>query len=123
MLRIVSYLICLLFLYSCSNIKMLTPGDIYSPECLKKMESIQLIYKYGYKKQSLDRLNAINDLESTDAEIAKKYNFIGFIYFSEQNFDTAIEKFEMARSKSRIDRVLTSQIYLNLASSYFKKDL
>jgi tetratricopeptide (TPR) repeat protein len=123
MLRIVSYLIFIFFLYSCSNIKMLTPEDIYSPEFLKKMESIQLIYKDGDKNASLDKLNAINDLESTDAELAKKYNFIGFIYFSEQDFDTAIEKFEMARSKSRIDRVLTSQIYLNLASSYFKKDL
>jgi len=123
MLRIVSSLICILLIYSCSNIKMLTPEDIYSPEFLQKIQSIQLIYKDGDKKAALEKLNAINDLEATDAELAKKYNFVGIIYFSQQNFDTAIENFEMARNKTRIDRVLTSQVYLNLASSYYKKDL
>ena len=123
MLRIVSYLICILLIYSCSNIKMLTPEDIYSPEFLQKIQSIQLIYKDGDKNAALEKLNAINDLEATDAELAKKYNFVGIIYFSQQNFDTAIENFEMARNKTRIDRVLTSQVYLNLASSYYKKDL
>lgn len=123
MLRIVSSLICILLIYSCSNIKMLTPEDIYSPEFLQKIQSIQLIYKDGDKKAALEKLNAINDLEATDAELAKKYNFVGIVYFSQQNFDTAIENFEMARNKTRIDRVLTSQVYLNLASSYYKKDL
>ena len=123
MLRIVSYLICILLIYSCSNIKMLTPEDIYSPEFLQKIQSIQLIYKDGDKNAALEKLNAINDLEATDAELAKKYNFVGIIYFSQQDFDTAIENFEMARNKTRIDRVLTSQVYLNLASSYYKKDL
>jgi ABC-type branched-subunit amino acid transport system substrate-binding protein len=102
---------------------MLTPEDIYSPEFLQKIQSIQLIYKDGDKKSALNKLSEINDLEVSDVELAKKYNFIGIIYFSEQDFDTAIENFEMARSKTRIDRVLTSQIYLNLASSYYKKDL
>ena len=32
---------------SCSNIKMLTPSDIYSENFLKQMDSIQLIYKDG----------------------------------------------------------------------------
>ncbi len=123
MLRIVSYLICFTFIFSCSNIKMLTPEEIYSPDFLAKIQSIQLIYKDGDKKSAMDRLIAMNDLEISDAEIAKKYNFIGIIHFSQQNFDTAIENFEVARSKSRIDRVLNSQIYLNLSSSYYKKDL
>lgn len=117
------YTLLVFFIYSCSNIKMLSPEEIYSGDFLKKIESIQIIYKDGDKKTALNRLRAMNDSALSDAEIAKKYNLIGIIYFSEQNFDQAIEKFEMAKNKSRIDRVLTSQIALNLASSYYKKDL
>ena len=126
MLRIVNSVISLIFLVTfiaCSNIKMLSPEEIYSAEFLKKIETIQLIYKDGDKKSALSRLKAMNDTELSQAEYAKKYNLIGIIFFSEQNYDIAIENFEMARSKVRIDRILVSQVYLNLASSFYKKDL
>lgn len=121
--RVLSYILITFFVLSCSGVRMLTPEEIYAPEFLKKIEGIQIIYRDGDKKTAIEKLNAMNDLEISEAEVAKKYNFLGIIYFSQQDYDTAIEKFEMARSRARLDLNLKAQIYLNIASSYYKKGL
>jgi outer membrane PBP1 activator LpoA protein len=117
------YIIIASYLVACSGVRMLTPEEIYSPEFLKRIEGIHTIYKDGDKRGALDKLNAMNDLELSEAELAKKYNFIGIIFFSEQDYDTAIEKFELARAKARLDMNLQAQVNLNIASSYYKKSL
>jgi tetratricopeptide (TPR) repeat protein len=121
--HILSFGLILLFVVSCTGVRMLTPEEIYSSEFLKRIEGIQTIYRDGDKKAAIEKLNAMNDLEISEAEVAKKYNFLGIIYFSQQDYDTAIEKFETARSRARLDINLKAQIHLNIASSYFKKNL
>jgi ABC-type branched-subunit amino acid transport system substrate-binding protein len=102
---------------------MLQPQDIYSDSFLKKIESIQLIYKDGDKNTALSKLRAIDDSKLIPVEKAKKYNFVGIILFSNQDYQRAIERFIDAEKTSSLDSILTSQIHLNLASSYYKKDL
>ncbi len=121
--HIVSYILLAVFLIACSGVRMLTPEEIYSPEFLKRIKGIQTIFRDGDKKTAIEKLNSMNDMEISEAEVAKKYNFLGIIYFSQQDFDTAIEKFEMARSRARLDINLKAQVYLNIASSYYKKGL
>ncbi len=112
----------LLVLGSCSNIKMLTPADIYSDAFLKRMDGIQSIYKDGDKNGALQKLLAIDDKKITPIEASKKYNFIGIINFSNQNFDKAIENFNRASKNANEDPSLEAQVNLNLASSFYKKD-
>lgn len=121
--HIVSYILFAILLIACSGVRMLTPEEIYSPEFLKRIEGIQTIFRDGDKRSAIEKLNAMNDVEISEAEVAKKYNFLGIIFFSQQDFDTAIEKFEMARSRARLDLNLKAQIDLNIASSYYKKGL
>jgi len=116
-------IVMVLIITACSSIKMLTPADIYSSEFLKRIDGIQNIYKDGDKATALRKLRAMDDAVISSAEQAKKYNLIGIIYFSGQDFDMAIENFETSRSMSRIDISLTSQVHLNLASSYYKKEM
>lgn len=120
---IIGYLLIAAFLSACSGVRMLTPEEIYSPGFLKRIQGIQTIYRDGDKKAAIEKLNAMNDMEISEAEVAKKYNFLGIIYFSGQDYDTAIEKFETARSRARLDLNLKAQIYLNISSSYYKKGL
>lgn len=121
--HVILYILLGLFIAACSGVRMLTPEEIYSPEFLKRIEGIQTIYRDGDKKTAIEKLNAMNDLEISEAEVAKKYNFLGIIYFSQQDYDTAIEKFEAARGRARLDLNLKAQVHLNIASSYFKKGL
>ena len=46
---------------------------------------------------ALQKLNEIPDETITPAEMAKKYNFIGVVYFSRGNLDRAIENFQLAK--------------------------
>lgn len=122
-LHILSFSLVAVIITACSGVRMLTPEEIYSAEFLKRIEGIQTIYRDGDKKTAIEKLNAMNDLEISEAEVAKKYNFLGIIYFSSQDYDTAIEKFEVARARARLDINLKAQVHLNIASSYFKKGL
>ena len=107
----------------CSNIKMLTAEEIYSPDFLNRINSIQLVYNDGDKKSALEKLEAIDDKTIKPIERAKKYNFMGIVHFSNQSYEEAIIFFEKSLETSALDASLASQINLNLASSFFKKDL
>lgn len=113
-------LTAILFLYSCADIQMLNKKDYYSSAFLKRMESIQIIYKDGDKQLAMQKLQRIPDETITKAEKAKKYNFLGVMYFSRGNLGSAIENFQKAKEFVSGDYYLSSQIHLNLASSYYK---
>ena len=49
-----------------------------------------------------------------------KYNLIGVLFFSKENFKQAIGYFERALLTSYQDLALTAQLMLNLASCHFK---
>ena len=109
------------WLSSCANISMLNQ-NFYTPEFLAKIESIQLIYKDGDKQSALMKLRGMSDEGLRRDELAKKYNLLGIMYFSQSDINTAIENFQKAKNFIDKDRYLSSQISLNLASSYLRND-
>ncbi len=108
------------FMQSCS-VGIIGGRESYSPEFLKKYESVQIIYRDGDKKRALAKLDAINDEVITDAEKAKKYNLKGIILFSLPDIERATENFLVANQYVSRDQSLSNNIKLNLASSYFKQ--
>ncbi len=119
---VISIFIFISLLQSCSNIQIINEADIYSKDFLKKIESIQLIYKDGDKDLALRKLDAIDDNTITSAEMAKKYNLIGVMKYSMGATEEALEYFQKAKTYVREDLVLSNQISLNVASLYFKKE-
>ena len=117
------YLVLVFLLISaCSGVKLLSEQEIYTPAFLKQMESIQFIYKDGDKLEALKKLQELDDAILNPDERAKKYNHIGVIFFSQLDYLQAITYFEIAKEHVEKDLNLNSQIDLNLASSYFKRN-
>ena len=110
----------LVFLQSCSGIKLLTPEQIYDKDFLARIDGIKAVYKGGDASKALTQLNQMNDMEMGPAERAVKYNLVGLIHYSSSEFEVAAENFEKALKTADKDRALQSKIRLNLASSYFK---
>lgn len=109
-----------LFIVSCANIGFLSSEDRLSEDFVKKIETIQSIYRDGLKSEALNRLNAINNKDLKNVEKAKKYNFMGIIRFSNDNIQGAISEFEKANNFKHGNTELKNQILLNLASSFYK---
>ncbi|MCT4642235.1 MAG: ABC transporter substrate-binding protein [Bacteriovoracaceae bacterium] len=111
----------LIFIISCSGIQMISSKkDYYSGNFLKKIESIQAIYRDGLRQEALTRLRGIKDSDINEASKAKKYNFIGIIFFTNDDIKSAISNFKKATEYFHEDEELKSQILLNLSSSYYK---
>ncbi|MFT6068567.1 MAG: tetratricopeptide (TPR) repeat protein [Bacteriovoracaceae bacterium] len=108
----------------CGGISMISGGssrsDLYRQDFIKKISKIKTEYKQGHNKAALQSLKQIPEETLLPAERSLRRNLMGVIFFSENNFEQAIFNFDLALNTSRLDPALTSQIQLNLASSYFK---
>ncbi|MBK24000.1 MAG: hypothetical protein CME70_08370 [Halobacteriovorax sp.] len=121
--RKVLAVIFLLFVVGCSGISMIKSGsrsDLYREDFLKKITSIKTQYKQGHSSSALQVLKQMPEETLLPAERALRRNLMGVIHFSESNFEQAIFNFDLGLTTSRLDPSLTSQIQLNLASSYYK---
>lgn len=116
--------ILVLFIAGCSGISMINKGgsrsDLYREDFLKTISSVKTEYKQGHNKSALQALKEMPEETLLPTERALRRNLMGVIYFSENNFEQAIFNFDLGLTTSRLDPSLTSQIQLNLASSYFK---
>ena len=119
---IVHLALLLVLLTSCSGIKILSEQDIYPPEFLKKIDGIQTIYRDGDKQTAINKLLGMNDQELTTDEKSKKYNLLGVFVFSRQDHEQALNYFNEARRFVSKDKALQAQIYLNIASTYYKQN-
>lgn len=117
---IFSFLI--LLLYGCGGIEVIhgLRTDLYTPEFISKIDEIKKFQKDGQIKEAITALHSMADSSLTPVEQAVKYNFLGTILFSKSRYDKAITHFIKASSSADVDKVLVSQINLNLSSSYFK---
>lgn len=114
-----------ILLTGCSGISLLTPGDrasLYRDSFLAKIEHTKQLYAQGEREEALKLLRAMREEELRPTERALKRNLIGVIYFSMDNYEQAIFHFDLALSSSRLDDELTSQIHLNMASTYYLAD-
>jgi outer membrane PBP1 activator LpoA protein len=116
-------LLFLTILFGCSGIKMIPGGGagaIYSEQFLSKIKIIKENFAKGDSEKTLAMLLEIQEPTLKPTEIAMKNNLLGVVYFSTQDYEMAVSYFDKAIANSTLDPVLTSQISLNLASSYFK---
>ncbi|WP_372654690.1 ABC transporter substrate-binding protein [Halobacteriovorax sp.] len=108
---------------SCTGISLLSggdPSDLYSEKFLTFITSVKEDYKKGQSEVALKKLKSYQTETLLPTEKALRRNLIGVINFGGKNYEQAIYNFEMALSSSRLDKNLTAQIHLNLASSYYK---
>lgn len=122
MKKIIFTLILLAF-SSCTGISLLSgsdPSDLYSEKFLTFITSVKDDYKKGQSEVALKKLKSYKTETLLPTEKALRRNLIGVINFGGKNYEQAIYNFEMALSSSRLDKNLTAQIHLNLASSYYK---
>ena len=112
-----------LFLLGCGGVSMIKSGfrsDLYTENFVATLENVKVNYRQGDSPLALKMLNSMQEAELLVSEKAMRRNLIGVILFSNANFEQAIFNFNLALSHSQLDLSLTSQIYLNLASSYYK---
>ncbi|MCK5073340.1 MAG: ABC transporter substrate-binding protein [Bacteriovoracaceae bacterium] len=123
---IITYILLTSSLFTaCSNIRILGGGkrsDLYRSGFLKQVKVVKGHYARGNSDKAVQILNAMSTEELLPAERAFRKNLVGVILFSNGKYEEAISAFEGALVTSSIDEALTSQVYLNLASSYFKLD-
>lgn len=112
----------LLCVFGCGGISLIETGTegLYSPEFISKIDQAKGAYSAGKKEVALGQLELIKDESLLPSERAMKKNLIGVINFSSGNYEQAIYQFNLALTTSTLDRKLSAQIHLNLASSYFK---
>ena len=115
------YFLLLVLLVSCSGISFLgSKKNYYTDPFLSQIKTIKSIYRKGDVEVALQKLKMMDDQTMLPTEKALRRNLIGVILFSKKNFEQAIFNFDLALTTSRLDESLTSQIRLNLASSYYK---
>ncbi|WP_034721271.1 ABC transporter substrate-binding protein [Bacteriovorax sp. DB6_IX] len=121
MKRIVLFLF-LLGLVGCGGVSLISRGteDLYTKEFIAKIERAKGVFSQGNAEQALADLNLIKEDLLLPSERAMKRNLMGVIHFGKGEFEQAIFQFNTALTSSSLDQKLTAQIYLNLASSYFK---
>jgi ABC-type branched-subunit amino acid transport system substrate-binding protein len=119
---IISFLVLAIFV-GCSGISMIekgVPKGIYGDKFLELIGSVKEQYKQGQTDAAMTRLKAMNEEKLLPSERALRRNLIGVIFFAKENYEQSIFNFDLALATSRLDKSLTAQIYLNLASSYYK---
>jgi outer membrane PBP1 activator LpoA protein len=121
MKRIILFLV-FIFVAGCGGISMITTSteDLYSKEFIARIENAKGVYSGGDFQKALNLLNNIKEETLLPSERAMKRNLMGVINFSAQNYEQAIFQFNIALSTSSLDKRLTAQIHLNLASSYYR---
>ena len=106
----------------CSNIKMLTPQDIYSEDFLAKISEVQNSIRAGKKNVAMAKLRALEGSKLSEAERGKVNNLTGIVLFGDGQYQEAAKRFESAKGMVKIDRPLQAQVGLNLSSAYYKLD-
>ncbi|WP_417335236.1 ABC transporter substrate-binding protein [Halobacteriovorax marinus] len=122
MKKIIS-IVALIVLCSCSGISLLSgsdPSDLYTEKFLTFINAVKEDYKKGQSEIALKKLQGYQTETLLPTEKALRRNLIGVINFGEKNYEQAIYNFGLALSSSRLDKNLTAQIHLNLASSHYK---
>src|SRR5574343_559641 len=119
----IKIIIFLLLIIGCSSTSKKGPtaeSMIDNPEFLAQIEQAKNLYQAGDFTGAFAKLNAINEQKLPQMEKAVRRNLLGVIYFSQGNYEKAAYNFELASSNAASSKVFSSQIFLNLGSSYYK---
>lgn len=108
-----------------------TNGNLYSDGFLKEIQQIKTLHKEDNREETLNKLNALENSylgltpktpNFVPNEKAYILNLKGVIKFSAGNYDQASIDFTTASNTNASDKVLLSQIEINLASCYYKQN-
>lgn len=95
-------------------------SKLYSLQFLNKVNQIKEKYRQGKIDLALAELRAMSDEHLKMTEKASKNNLLGVMDFAKKNYDDALKNFQVALGLTKEDPYLEAQIYLNIASVYFK---
>lgn len=110
----------LLVLGSCTTPKTQKNMEVFSPAFLTKINIIKDHIAKAQYPIALNRLNELEDPKLSENEKAYKYNLLGIISFSKNDFQNASVLFKQAFSHAKPNYVLSSKISLNLTSTLYK---
>ncbi|MBF0300677.1 MAG: ABC transporter substrate-binding protein [Oligoflexia bacterium] len=96
-------------------------SDLYTDQVIKSLKQIKILYDSGKRELAFKQIQEIKDGSLLPTEKALKYNLAGVFNFANSNYDEALKNFQEALTTSNADSLLTTQIYLNLSSSHYKK--
>ncbi len=119
-----SLLLALSLLAACTAPQLApTPQPQVRPLVQQKIDLAREAHSKGQGRIALQRLSELQDSQLEPIERAVKYNLQGVIYFGESDWDRALLSFESAKRAVPVRTTLESQVWLNIASVYFKKGL
>jgi hypothetical protein len=119
------FIFTLLLSFSCGNVKLLNdkkPEEIYSETFLDKLKKARIHLAKKDYQAAIKIMNSDAEKNLSKSELAMQKNFLGVIYFTQNDYEKALYHFNIALGHSNEDRNLTNQIYLNQASCYFRLD-
>lgn len=111
---------------SCAGISTLSSrgySDLYSKKFLEQVKIVKNLYKSGSDDLALRSLKNMREIDLFPVERSLRRNLIGVILFGQAKYEQAVFNFDLGLATSRLDKALNAQIYLNLASSYYKLSL
>ena len=120
MKKLLKFWIISLLITACSGISLLTSKPEYSEQVLSVVNQAQIQYRGMNPTGAVKLLESLDDEKINVDEKALKYNWLGIVKFSTDQYEPAANYFLKALSIPTSDQVLASQIILNLSSPYFK---
>lgn len=104
-----------------SKTKVSTQSFHYSENYTKKLAAAKELYRKGQADKAIASLKVLKESDLNPLEKSARDNLFGVIAFSRGKFDDALKSFEKALPGSESDSLLSAQVHLNLAGSYYKK--
>ena len=100
-----------------------TPAFRYTEAYSKKLAAAKELFRKGQADKAVSSLKALKENDLNPLEKSARDNLFGVIAFSKGKFDDALKFFDKALPGSESDDILSAQVHLNLAGSYYKKGL
>lgn len=119
----IKIILFLLFFIGCSGTSKKNQSAeslIDNPQFLAQIDLAKKSYQAGDFSGATKLLNSINEQKLPAMEKAIRRNLLGVIFFSQGDYEKAALNFELASSNAAANKVFSSQIFLNLGSSYYK---
>jgi ABC-type branched-subunit amino acid transport system substrate-binding protein len=118
----IKIILVFLLIFGCSSSKVKKGEEVVidNPEFLAAIELVKKSYTDGDLTGALSKLNSMNEQKLPPMEKAVRRNLMGVIFFSQGNYEKAAFNFEVASANAGENKTFSSQIFLNLGSSYYK---
>ena len=100
------FLLIVLLLSACSGVSVIEKGEKSKPQVIttahasQEIEEAQKLYRQGDLDKAVQQLNILQDANITPSDFALKYNLLGVISFTKNEFQPAIGLFNTGLTKA-----------------------